>query len=705
MASLWEHIKAYCVSPNTVHPPHVTWNDYKDLYEVLLGKKVPGKHDILAGDDILNALCTIVKAGYDIGDITETDDDSGNETEEEEVVRFHLEGHENEKEKEKHVDVDDGADCSIVSALPPFPQKEEFRHPVAAKIEQFLDDHLNHLPHHEGTHLKYASGVVKRNYWRALILSYNDRYGSGKQKAEHFVKVHSNTRVELAKLINLVHRTVVAIRKQLKYRGDKQRLQMQRPLFGRSLLSITTSKSGTHNNSLRSLYMSALHPEFGVEGFRVEKMERFPFLLPNSLQDKLPLLKPQDAHVHVSVNAPKLTMFLQQIYQACDRHSGLTSVIQPPFIDFVKRINLKSKSVWSLFGNLPEHFDVKTHGMVIKVPHVAEGNCILWKEYHATAGAHKSLNTVKATCFVDMVPSNLLTPEQRVFYRYHARYAGADMGEGSGRGGWGDFVHNVKKGSETFGLPDHIMDKFERTCKGRKRHKPPLSRQQLTNLNEQGYVIMHTPDMVQASSPPIQCMKNLSQFASHLMINSPDFDMTNFHDIQASVTRAIAKKKTNDAFFYYERRPKPGDVLNPVIGGEHTHLAQGGGSLMTKNSGLGKATSFFTEDNHVRFQFSNYVFHLMNLFYNVSEDDNTSLLVVLERFRVKTNSAWTGGTHIDTFPTHMIPPKILKDNIKHLQKTNSQSKSPAASSDGDRQKPRRRKKRIIMEESDSSQEE
>lgn len=848
--------------------------------------------------------------------------------------------YEEEEVKEKG---DDNANQATLpyAIINTLPANTTESHPVQKEVDAFLTKHLNHLPHHAGTAAKYGTNqALKLRYWRALILCYPDRYlGPEVIKDSKFGAVHTSAKKPLKKILRLVKKTLKQLRKQLSNRGDTQRLQMQRPLFGRSLLSITTSRSGVHNRALRALVVAAVHPTKGVSGYRTTKAStvKIPFLLPDKLQDKLPKLTEANKDSDVVIPAPLLTAFIQRIYQAvgqkADTAGGLSGSIGPAFVAFATQ--LKLSGAWKALGNLPRTFDPALHGYVVKVPHVAPGNVLLWSEFHASAGTDVSLEEPKITCFVDFVPSNLLTPEQRVYYRWHARHAPVDLGAGSGRGQWFDFVHKVKQEQETFGLSPEIMHKFERTYAARTRnsvardsmapmmsadrqiqlgdgkvaalelvkfttpallggespllrtdvfdrmlaglrevdrsvwthntmfgnkplrghaafgtgtykfsqttvtalplstvpglqefvewanitwntrfdfalaawypaqntakparlpwhaddepfiapdstivgvslasamrfktrpnadqrnikeivthhgqvyamtgkfqslyehlvvpltptqrktfqkdkayvlgderfsitlrqsatpqtsqsssssssssspavqpsssssssssfsssrraHQALLRNQQAKHLKEFGYLVVPTPADVQQAYPPVQSVKNLSSFFKHATLTDEKFDMRQRKYVQAANKQKKALELRGNSFFYYSQKPPPDDELNPVVGGIHAHNAQNGGSLLAANSGLGRGVSFFSEPTHVGFQFSDFVFRLLNTFYDVHEDDDTSLLVVLERFRVKDQADWTGGTHIDTTALSTIPlsaQKILK---------------------------------------------
>ena len=57
---------------------------------------------------------------------------------------------------------------------------------------------------------------------------------------------------------------------------------------------------------------------------------------------------------------------------------------------------------------------------------------------------------------------------------------------------------------------------------------------------------------------------------------------------------------------------------------------------------MGPGSTYTLEPNHLKFQFSDFVTGIMQSFYGKQK-----LLRVLERFRAKTENAWSKNTHID----------------------------------------------------------
>ena len=558
--------------------------------------------------------------------------------------------------------------ASILEITPPIEEaiREEQTVKVVADIETFLDQHLDNLPHHAGTSEKYKHKDLKRKYWRALILTWNYRYGHGKiNTGKKLVSItNQSAQKTLFKVLASVGNTIKGIQQRLENRGDQHRLQMQRTLQGRSLLSITTCRDREFNAGLRALYTLGIHPSLGVEGYRVDKksVESFPFLLPRNLQDKLPMLESKDDQEDVEVKAPKLNGFLERIYNAIlDERNAL-----PEFQAFVEKNKLKENGFLELLGHVPKRFDEKQHGFVVKVPYVSPGDCILWNEYHATAGSLES--DVKITSFVDFVEADRLSKEQLLYWRYHCRHAPLDVGSGSMRGAWGDFVHMVLQENESFGMPQVYMEKFQRTCdqklSGDNRRHQVLSREQRNLLRNVGYIVIKTPRDIQELSPPDTIIQDLNRFIRNQTLE-PDipFDLKTPKDIECATYQKSSLKLRGYKNFYYAPLIVSGDELNPVAlvpGAAGKSGTAQGSALITQNSGLGYGTSYFAQPEHCAFECSDFVFNILNTFYNANTANKRSLLVVPERFRVKSRAEWKNGTHIDTIVLNHIPTRFFE---------------------------------------------
>lgn len=225
-----------------------------------------------------------------------------------------------------------------------------------AQIEKFLEEHIDAL--------RQANGRGAA-WWRALILCFHSRYGSGKCLASFHtfapkgIAPGSVVHRTLRTLLLAVKKNNQALQAKLVQRTGDQRVQMQRPLLGKSLLCLTQPTSGTHAQALNALLACALHPVHGVESLRCP-VRRGPFQLPMALQPS-------------KINAPatEINALINDIYAArADR------AVQNRAAEFVKRIKLRKTSVLDRFGGLPDVFDETQHGFVTTVPTVEAGRQI-----------------------------------------------------------------------------------------------------------------------------------------------------------------------------------------------------------------------------------------------------------------------------------------------------------------------------------------
>ena len=527
---------------------------------------------------------------------------------------------------------------------------------VAREIETFLDTYLDVLPN------QFGLFQTHRDFWRALILTLPDKYGYCSIRD---LSMYENSQIwgsSFKRLVNKVHKENTMLRKVLSLRMDTDRIQMQRPLTGRSLLSITTSRSAQHARALRTLCVLAIHPVMGVEGFRVNNYAHVPFELPTSLQDRLPNISSTDEQDQI-FPAKKLTTFVENIYLA--RHALKSGSSYDPklnnFIAFVQRSNLHSDFVWQQLGNLPDTFDNTIHAFVIKVPYVIPGKqVIIWNTWHATAGSTDS--TPKITAFVDLVPRRYFDqPERLAWYKYVCQYAPMDPGTGSGRGSYLSFVMRlmdyVQSGYNIpYGLNDEYMEMFDNGL----RHMAvdsrdmqgtgTLSPEQIQSFHDEGYLVIDIPDQLVRILPPEKSIENFNRFIRTITGDS-NFSM-NDH-LHRVLEPSVSFQQTGSKYTYYSNRINTADPLNPFVNGKKSMNAQKGGKLIAKNCGLGKGTTYVSEPYHIAFQYSQFVYNVMKSFYHPGETE--PLIVVNERFRAKTTSSWANGTHIDTAPVKLIP--------------------------------------------------
>jgi hypothetical protein len=78
-------------------------------------------------------------------------------------------------------------------------------------LNVFVDEHLVFLPDHVGVNSTYHDNDQhKRQYWLALILSFNDRYGSGKIINQRLFRLPSTAHQLYVPSINRIPNAVVA---------------------------------------------------------------------------------------------------------------------------------------------------------------------------------------------------------------------------------------------------------------------------------------------------------------------------------------------------------------------------------------------------------------------------------------------------------------------------------------------------------------
>jgi hypothetical protein len=543
------------------------------------------------------------------------------------------------------------------------------QHEHATRIEQFLTQFSTSLPTHftDGT-LRIETSAP---FWRALILTYGDRYGQSVEVAKAFPGIVGDPdwRRPLAKCIKGAVKHTKQVRARLSLRMDTERVQMQRPLEGRSLLSLTTCMDPRFSRALRALVILAIHPEHGVEGYRVTSgaYKSVPFLLPKCLQDKLPVLGPiNDANpgettfspdrireLDVIVPAPKLTAFIRRIFEARE----------DAFVSFVTRI-LPTRFAWNALGSLPSQFDPLVHGFVIKVPFVKAGKqVILWSTWHATAGSSRELANAKATAFVDLVPRRFFVdPQDLEWFRYCTTHAPTDPGSGSSRGAYLSFLSMVvdiangrRSPDASYGLPEAYLNMFDTGLRADAidaddyRGSGTLTHKQISQFYDTGYLILDIPETLSARLPPTESISSFTQFFQNIS-GDDAFGMNSLHRVLDMKT---AEQDVGDRFAYFSRGIPTNDPLNPFAHGRHSHNPQRGGKLIAMDCGMGKGSTYVSDPNHIAFQYSSFVYNVLSSFYYPGRHE--PLIVVPERFRFKTTSAWTNGTHVDNSTSKLIP--------------------------------------------------
>jgi hypothetical protein len=549
-------------------------------------------------------------------------------------------------------------------------------HPVITIIETFLQDYGEWCPTH------YMLGDMRLQaspaFWRALILTYGDRYGQSAELAKSFPALDLDPRWkrELTRCIKQAHNSTKQLRERLALRMDTERVQMQRPLVGRSLLSITTCLEPRFTRAFRALTILGIHPEHGVEGYRVPDLtyRSLPFTLPTCLQDKLPSLSSLDRNRDVTVPAPKLNAFLQKIYVAATT-PDVSSL--DPFQSFVQRI-IPTLTARQALGPLPDQFDVLRHGFVITVPLVVPSKqVILWSTWHATAGASEQDPTSKITAFVDLVPRRFFENSRDLeWYRYCNTHAPCDPGGGSSRGAYLSFVSmatDIARGlrlPDTYGLPAsylHMLDSGRREYaidgddyRGSGTLTPALLKQ----FHEVGYLVLDIPVTLATRLPPEPSLTAFSRFFRNTT-GDLNLDLTHGSSLHRVLDMKTAEREVGSRFAYFSRGIPPSDPLNPFAHGNHSHNPQRGGKLIAMDCGMGKGSTFVSDSNHLAFQYSSFVYNVLSSFYRPGSID--PLVVVNERFRAKTTSVWKNGTHVDNATSKLIPIRFhMYQQLNHL---------------------------------------
>jgi hypothetical protein len=451
------------------------------------------------------------------------------------------------------------------------------QHQHAIQIEQFITQFAISLP----THFTDGTLRIETNapFWRALILTYGDRYGQSVEVAKSFPGMEGEWKRALAKCIKGAVKYTKQVRARLAMRMDTERVQIQRPLTGRSLLSLTTCMDSRFSRALRSLVILAIHPEHGVEGYRVTTAAygSVPFLLPKCLQDKLPVLGPvNDANpeetklsddrireLDVIVPAPKLTNFVRRIFEA----------LEEPFASFVNRI-LPTRFAWKALGPLPSEFCPLEHGFVIKVPFVKPGKqVIIWSTWHATAGSSRDLVHAKATAFVDLVPRRFFVdPQDLEWYRYCNTHAPTDPGSGSSRGAYLSFVSMVvdiangrRSPDASYGLPESYLNMFDTGLRSEAidaddfRGSGTLTSEQVARFYDEGYLILDIPELLSTRLPSTESLASFTQFFKNIS-GDDTFCMDSLHRVLDMKT---AEQEIGDRYTYFSRGIPTNDPLNP----------------------------------------------------------------------------------------------------------------------------------------------
>jgi hypothetical protein len=495
--------------------------------------------------------------------------------------------------------------------------------------------------------LNPASRTV--NWWRAALLCINDRYGATTtvlaksapptifslwgqpdKTSDLFSEALKVTDTALLTRIRKACRDAAEWTTVLRYwlgqRSDQQRVQIQRPLSGRSMLSITQPK--THASALNALLVAAIHPTRGVASCRLKKFDDMPFHLPASLmpaRDQPQLTNTDAVGFEPTRPATQINTLISNIYAARALQPNPRATDEQIF---VAEWSLQLPERWVEFGDLPLHFNAACQ-YETRVPWVKPGEeVLLWKTWHTTCGFKKKEEPLSTniTAFVDCVPATFLnvldangveSHDLQVWYRYLAKHAPCDPGGGRARGTWQMMAHATHEHDlartttpsqilkkNMFGLPRYIMKKwvtassskyvsstvtnqlpeviplldiggqsdtdskrYNRVSSSPSRKRHYLDKTQLEQFDRRGYLIVPIPPDLQATCSARQCVTNLSSFLK-VVADDPDIDVTDVKCMQRieqlPKSKLYWKNDSNPGYHYYTKRMKGEMVTHPI---------------------------------------------------------------------------------------------------------------------------------------------
>lgn len=483
--------------------------------------------------------------------------------------------------------------------------------------------------------------LSEQNKLRAIIICFSDRYGAGKclDKIANFKPVGFNDqeRKQLFSLCLECKKWNKKLRTSLASRTDRERVQMQRPIHGKSLLALVVPYDPRYGIALNALLVTSFHPKFGISELKstYSQYQALPFKIPAKLQPTIPKLEKTNL-----VDAEKINKMIQDIYLVREGKSPKT---YKSVKEFVERLKLHDDDNWQRFGELPKLFNQSCQ-FKCEVPDVHPGKqIILWKTWHTTTGYAKSSNMVG---FIDLVPISYLTSGELLWYHYWCSYAPCDPGGGQARGTWQMMTHKIRKQATHFGLQSDIMKKWIKNPK-----KQRITATQMQSFHDKGYLVLDIPESLQQKCNVKNILENNNDFF-RTITGDHEFDFSKLDSIQRSEVGSLAEKKMGNKYFYYVDKIDVTDPLNPDATTGKSHNAQKGGKLIAADSGMGPST-YTNEPIFVEFEFSNFIAEIMASFYG-----KVKMVPVLERFRVKSRSVWKSGTHVDIVGDSLIPESV-----------------------------------------------
>lgn len=448
----------------------------------------------------------------------------------------------------------------------------------------------------------------------AVLLCYNDRYGSG--------KAMKNMDNSIKNILNIIKKLNKDLRKKLSERGDNERIQAQRPLVGESMLSITAPESSKYSKQLNALLVLAQHPEKGIETYRLDDMDKVPFLLHQKLQPDQPSIE------NKKIKCKKINNLLKSIFDCINDKKVNKEVCDfvEKNIDSINKLGFKKGSKFE--SQLMEY-------STFIAPVIPGKQIILWKTWHSTGGA--SDNKAKITTFIDLCPCEYLSPELNKWYKFICENAPYDPGAGSARGSWNSFVGLSRSNAKDFGIPEAKDN--NKWFQERKGLEGVLNDYDLEKFEYDGYLVIDIPDYLQEEYSADATINDFENWFS-LISDNPGFTFEkNIKD--------LVKTGKKDDFKYYTDKIDINDPFNPE---EHdkscrkSHNPQMGGKMIANDSGMGPGSTYVNSREALGFVFSQWI---TNIFSSFPFYQNKKLIRVLERFRVKMNAKWSKNAHVD----------------------------------------------------------
>jgi hypothetical protein len=452
----------------------------------------------------------------------------------------------------------------------------------------------------------------------ACLLCFNDRYGSGKAMN----KIPS----ELAKVLKIIKLMNDSIKIRFASRTNSERVQMQRPLVGESLLSITAPENTRYSKSLNGLLVLAQDTNRGVKSLRVKNMDSIPYKLSSKIQPDQPTI------LKKRIVCTKINKLLSNIFGALNNTCSDKEIN-----DFVKdNLDLIHKIGFKKGSQFTKDMEYST----FIAPVIPGKQIIMWQTWHATGGADDT--TAKITTFLDLCPLEFLSPELQKWYRYVCENAPYDGGAGSARGAWNSFVGLSRANAKEYGIPQAKTKQWVQKSKN-----PLLSKEDLNKFKQDGYLVVNIPKELQKKYPADETIQQFDEWFG-LISETPNFQFSK--DIEK-----VTETGKKDNYKYYTDKI---DVLDPFNPEAHdkicrkSHNPQAGGKMIPNDSGMGPGTTYLNCPLVLGFEFSNWVTDLFSSFPFYQDKD---LIRLLGRFRVKMKAKWAKSAHVDISAYKMIP--------------------------------------------------